>query len=156
MPAYQFPSLCPRCHENRPRVIEIQRLSNGTRRRRHRCRCCDHRWSTWDGPIPPPKSGHKIQFRSARTPLSADEVLVILTSDASAGQLSHELGRSHRAIRMVRQGATHRSLFPELPRQEAAGQPTCQSCCHWQNGCTYGFPEAGGPFANDCTLYESQ
>ena len=55
--------------------------------------------------------------------------------------------------------------FEELLRLDAVvtkyvkGVPSesCTTCIHWtRHGCSMGVPEAGGNFANDCSLFENE
>ena len=40
--------------------------------------------------------------------------------------------------------------------EPAAPKRHCQSCKHWDDGaCDFGYPEAGGGFACDCSTYSS-
>lgn len=43
------------------------------------------------------------------------------------------------------------SIFFNPKRKQ---QKNCESCQEWKSeGCSYGFPEAGGAFAQECSLY---
>ena len=40
---------------------------------------------------------------------------------------------------------------------QVAKPDSCTSCIHWtRHGCSMGIPEAGGNFANDCSLFENE
>jgi len=31
---------------------------------------------------------------------------------------------------------------------------TCSECNHWDDGCAFDFPEAGGAFASECSMFK--
>ena len=144
---------CPACH-NPGSVIETRRCSNGTRRRRHECQTCHHRWTSHDGEPPGHRGGRRPGSRNVRSPLSPAEVEAILRSGDSIRRLARQLGRSRPAVAAVLQGQTHAELFPELPRRQALN---CLQCQHWAGRCGLGFPdplEEGLQAASWCNSYE--
>lgn len=156
---------CPSCGASRTRVIETRVVTNGTRRRRHHCHECAHRWTTYLGEKP--VAGQAGRARSARRgicskpALTADEVRLVLTSTENGIALGRMLGRTHQAISAIRLGKIHREVCPELPRLPRRGEKglTCLECQHWEGGaCGMGFPdplEDGPAFAADCSLYSA-
>jgi hypothetical protein len=149
---------CPECHAP-SEVLATRRHSSGTIRRRHQCRTCRHRWTSYEGD-PPGHRGGWPAGRSAKPwrQLSPEQVRHILESPLSDRQLALEVGRSRWAIAQLRSGRTYANLWPELPRRQAG--LTCLQCSHWRNGrCGMGFPdpvEEGLGFANDCSMYAEE
>lgn len=163
--------MCPRCSSDATEVIESRKVSNGSRRRRHKCHICDFRWTTYDGPPPGHRGGLSKGQRVARPPeLTPDEVRMILLSVESTRTLGRQLGRSAEAIRQVRAGLIHQQVHPTLERTQRTQQltrsptksllsegPSCHLCQHWADRCTFGYPdpiEEGPGFASDCSMYE--
>lgn len=157
---------CPDCCSGHTKVIESRRCSEGTRRRRHQCLSCNHRWTSWDGPRPSPGFTGKNRSTAKRgRSLTPDDVRQILLSPRALP--NSELGRrfdvSYELVRQVRLGRVHATVHPELPRwpDPRRGQPgrTCHNCANWSaGGCSFGFPEPledGPAFALECDLYEA-
>lgn len=153
---------CPSCHSSCTEVLESRTCSNGTRRRRHLCLDCSHRWTTWDGPRP--KQGAALGEHRPRRPglpprLTDEQVRMILERrDLSGKTLAKMLERTPEAIRQVRRGKAYRDVLPDLPRwrRASAQGASCYICSHWSAGCQMGFPdpmEEGPGFAGDCSLY---
>lgn len=156
---------CSSCHSSCTKVIESRLCINGTRRRRHHCLNCGHRWTSWDGPRPDP-SEHMTPLirRRMQMPkrLTDDEVRMILERrNISARRLANDLGRSAEAICQVRAGISYRNVLPEIPRWGArkSMRASCHACVHWRSRCVMGFPdpeEEGPGFAADCSLFEQR
>jgi hypothetical protein len=147
-------------------VLESRLCRNGTRRRRHGCLMCGHRWTLWDGPRPPAGRFGQVRSTTKRgAPVTPDEVRQILLapwSQSNAG-LGRQLGISREMVRLVRLGRLHAQVHPELarrpdPRRGKAGR-TCNGCSNWTGGeCGFGFPEPleeGPGFAIECDLYQA-
>jgi hypothetical protein len=46
-------------------------------------------------------------------------------------------------------------IFSGAKNAKSSSQVTCDSCVQWKNGgCDFDFPEAGGRFAEECSLYD--
>lgn len=44
-----------------------------------------------------------------------------------------------------------------LGNEFVTNQSVCDECVHWIEGeCNFDFPEAGGTFANECSMFETQ
>lgn len=154
---------CPSCNSSCTEVLETRLCNNDTRRRRHCCQNCSHRWTTWDGPKPRP--GVRMTLCSCKgmkmpDRLTDDQVRMILEHrDISTRQLARDLGRSEEAIRQVRRGQVYRDVLPEIRRwstRKTHGM-SCHVCVHWSGKCKMGFPdpeEEGLGFAADCSFYE--
>lgn len=159
--------VCPECYSSHTEVIESRLCTNGTRRRRHACLHCTHRWTAWDGPRPKPAESAKKRRRKPQrhpvAPLTDAQVLQILmrtdTTNATMGRL---MNRSPETIRQIRHGITHAKVHPEVarwgqtPAAPDKSAPSCYACTHWTDRCAFGFPdplEEGPGFAADCDLY---
>jgi hypothetical protein len=95
----------------------------------------------------------------ARPPLSEDAIRDILTSQASHRVLALRHGCHHSAVAQIRDGKSHASVAPELPRRQPLRR--CSDCQHWQHGseCGLGFPDPqleGIQFARDCSTYAAR
>lgn len=157
---------CPDCSSGHTEVLESRLCNNGTRRRRHRCLTCDHRWTTWDGPKPTQGNTTRRTTANRGKRLDPEEVRHVLLSprEVSNAQLSRELGVSAEMIRQIRIGKAHAKVHPEIarwgaPPPETAGR-TCYTCSHWREarGCSFGFPDPtleGVGFARECDLYQA-
>lgn len=162
--------MCPRCSSDTTEVLESRKVSNGSRRRRHRCHTCDFRWTAYDGPPPGHCGGLRKGQHVAQLPeLTPDEVRMILLSPESTRTLGRQLGRSAESIRQIRAGLTYKRVHPTLERTQRTQQlprssakplpidgPNCHLCQHWADRCTFGYPdpiEEGPGFASDCSMY---
>lgn len=160
---------CPTCSSALTEVIETRLCSNGTRRRRRRCRTCGYRWTTWEGERPP--TGAQPGVTRAKPPrtgtgrLTTEQVRFALArTDLNNRQAGREIGCSAEAVRQIRNGTIYAHVLPQLPRPGApsrpvvADGPSCLECVHWDGGgCGFGFPDPlmeGVTFAADCDLYE--
>ena len=162
-------AICPDCSSDKTRVIESTQLHDGGRRRRHLCRSCGFRWSTWAGA--PPRRGRLPNSRPGRKskpPLTEDQVRLILLSPLSSSKLARQLDRPVETVAGVRRGQFHKTTLPELPRRKPEprrayqeilpeGLPSCRLCKHWSNSkCDMGFPDPiyeGPGFAAECSVY---
>lgn len=154
---------CPVCSSDQLRVIESRPLANGTKRRRHHCENCQHRWTSWDGPRLKPGRlpGAAAPPKVYRPRLTEDEVRLILTSPDSSTKLGRQLGRTREAIAQVRRGESYSRVLPELPRWQIQRRTeSCHDCIHWlADRCGMGFPDPlleGPLFAADCAAYRQQ
>jgi hypothetical protein len=160
---------CPNCYSAQIEVREVRICNNGTRRRRHECLACSHRWTSWDGPRPIrgySPNGRRKPAQGKRGKLTPAEIKRVLTQlDLNNKQLAAELGCSCETIRQVRAGMLYASIHPELLRPKAkrpapppVDGPTCLGCVHWKGSrCSFDFPDPvmeGITFAADCDLYE--
>lgn len=168
---YQFTLMmsCPKCASAQTELCESRLCVNGTRRRRHQCKACGHRWTSWDGPRPTP---HDVNRKRRTTPgprvrpnLTPDEVRFALVNlDLNNRQVADQLGCSRETVRQLRCGLLYVKVHPELPRPKSpkpkaqATGPSCDRCASWKDDrCGFGFPDPvqeGLTFAADCGLYE--
>jgi len=164
---------CPLCFSSHTDVVESRLCSNGTRRRRHNCLHCGHRWTVWDGQRPSlaaiARQKMKPPGRQNTARLTAAQVrVVLLARDVTHYAMAKQVGFSPETIRQVRYGATHAKLHPEIARwappasgqvvQPANNEPSCYACRHWNDRCAFGFPDPlqeGPGFAADCDLYDT-
>jgi len=148
---------CPSCKSENYKVVDSRVQKDGTRRRRFVCRNCSERWSVY--------ATGKDAEPAARCPpinkgrLSVEQAKQVMLSGKSTLALAAEFGVSHQAISQIRLGQTYSYIYRELQEQGCAlassGGVLCDQCKHWeQDACGFGFPDAGGDFATDCSLYE--
>ena len=84
-------------------------------------------------------------------------ILDILTSPESHRTLAQRYGCHHSVVAHVRDGKTHRNVWPEIARRSPA--LSCVRCQHWRlavRECDLGFPEPlteGLRFARSCINY---
>jgi hypothetical protein len=152
---------CPLCF-GPAKVIESLICSNGTRRRRIRCRSgtCGHRWTVWTGDRPAPGGEHKRPGSGPRKagPITEEAIRFVLTSrDLNNTEASRQAGISREMARLIRLGHHHAGVCPEIPRWESTAQLTCRQCKHWSGSlCYMHLPdslEEGITFAADCSLF---
>lgn len=76
-----------------------------------------------------------------------------MLSDASIRELARVYNMTHQSISLIRSGRAYRDVYAALGLQRDG----CHSCKFWESSqCSFGFPEAGGTFSKECTLYERQ
>lgn len=74
-----------------------------------------------------------------------------MLSESPIRQLAAEYGITHQSIALIKSGRSYRDVYTALGLNRSG----CHSCRFWLNhGCSFDFPEAGGSFSKDCTLYE--
>jgi len=162
---------CPICGSARIEVCEVRICINGTRRRRMGCVDCAHRWTTWDGPMPP-RAGAGLQRRPKATGkkrrLLTDEQVrqVLIRRDLNNSEAGRLIGCLAETARQIRAGMIYRMVHPELLRPKSPADappptvdgPSCHECSNWTGAqCGFGFPDPlveGLTFAADCDLYE--
>lgn len=149
---------CPDCGSTDTRVVDSRPLANGDRRRRHKCLTCLVKWdSRWSGKE---ASAYCTFPPVAKTRLlSDDQARDIMLSTKSTLALAEQYGVSHQAISQMRLGQVYVDVYQKLQAEgfelAAEGVDLCTACKHWiSGGCGFGFPDAGGDFATDCSLYE--
>ena len=126
-------------------VIQSRPTKYG-RYRRFQCKECQHRFN--------------ISYGGSKADRLIDDaaVMAIRQSTDSYQLLADQYGCSRELIRQIRSGVIYKDLLPYWFRSPAtAGDPTCQQCIHWSDGCSMGFPdvEIEGPrFARDCSVFD--
>lgn len=146
---------CPECNSEFTKVDASHLLSNGSRRRRIQCCTCEYRWTDYAGE----KSSSDPQDKS---PLTDDDVRLILTSDLSNGELAQMVNRAMHTVAAIRRGAMYRNRCPDLPRWNDRYNPnglTCASCYQWRGVCGLGIPESaleGVLFAQECAVFDDR
>lgn len=150
---------CPECNSGFTKVVASHVMANGSRRRRVICRTCEHRWINYDGEKP--SSDHQADGHS-KSPLTDDDLRLILTSDLSSSVLAQIVNRSMHAVAAIRRGAMYRNRCPDLPRWNDRYNPnglTCVSCYQWRGVCGLGIPESaleGVLFAQECAVFDDR
>lgn len=144
---------CQECRSSACKVIESRLLLDGTRRRRWHCFDCANRWTTHGQDAGPAKARRKPKPRlhGSRT-LTNAQAAEIMLSDLPIRELARVYDMTHQAITLIRAGRVYRDVYASLGLERHG----CQSCKFWDTKCTFGFPEAGGTFSNECTLYERE
>jgi hypothetical protein len=150
-----MPRPCPSCSSLLTTTSQSVRLRDSRHRRRHICKACNHRWTTWEGTSQPYERKPSPR-RKGRIP---DETIArILEDNRSLATWALELGVSRELIRKIRVGGVYRLAMPDLLRRNNAA--SCHQCQHWVDGsCGYGFPdplEEGPSFAAECHLFEAR
>ena len=135
------------CLECNGATIVIQsRATKYGRYRRFECKECQHRFNITYGE---PKAERLIEDAA---------VMAIRQSTDSYQLLADQYGCSRELIRQIRSGLIYKDLLPNWFRSPfKAGDPTCQQCKFWSDGCSMGFPDAeieGPRFARDCAVFE--
>ena len=126
-------------------VIQSRATASG-RSRRFECKSCQHRFSI--------AYGNAIRARS----IDDAAVIAIRQSTDNYQLLADQHGCSRELIRQIRNGLIYKDLLPEWFRSPPkAGDPTCEQCKFWSDGCSMGFPDAeieGPRFAHDCSVFD--
>ena len=143
---------CPQCDSVFTRVSKTAVRQNGTRWRRYQCNQCKSKWSTTEDT----SISFKHLSNRHRRALTKDQALHVLTSSVPARQLAKEYGVRHKQICYIRSGKIYKDIYEIVYGQGSAGGPICQNCVNWCKCCQFNFPEAGGTFAEECSLYESK
>lgn len=135
---------CPEC--GGVMFVLQSRIRSGRRLRRFQCRACSHRLTTSEG-----RPCRKRKIDSAA-------VMEIRRSDENYQVLAAQHGCSRELIRQIRDGSIYKDLLPGWFRSPPkAGDPTCNQCRFWSDGCSMGFPDAeieGPRFARDCSAFD--
>lgn len=165
---------CPECNSEFVKLVESRILANGSRRRRIQCCTCEYRWTDYDGEKPSSDPQDK-------SPLTDDDVRLILTSDLSGNELAPMINRSAQTVAAIRKGTMYRNMCPDLPRWNAIRREamyrrrrpdpprwndrynpnglTCASCYQWRGVCGLGIPESaleGVLFAQECAVFDDR
>jgi len=45
--AWKGAPLCPKCHSDQTKVIDVRQIKSGGWRRRRKCKSCQHRWTSY-------------------------------------------------------------------------------------------------------------
>ena len=135
---------CLKC--NSATIVIQSRAMRYGRYRRFECKECQHRFN--------------ISYGEPKAERLIDDATVIAIRQSTDGHqsLADQHGCSRELIRQIRSGLIYRDLLPEWFRSPPkAGDPTCEQCRFWSDGCSMGFPDAeleGPRFAHDCSVFE--
>ncbi len=127
-------------------MLKSQMRMSGKRWRRWRCHSCSHAWSTLDDP--------HVSFRNEanrrRRKLTDAQAMEIAESNLSLKVLAERFGVTSGKVWKLK----HRLAYQDV--LAAPGKANmCNLCAYWQGGCMFDFPEAGGSFAEECSMFES-
>lgn len=156
---------CPNCGASHGLTTKnVYTIYSGSRRRLRKCNHCGARIRTLQEPGGPELLAQELleaKPRQRSKKLTADQVLAIRIAAAQGQQLKAMAacyGVSHQALSQLVHGETWQQVGGPIRRPRRLAQridgPTCESCADWCAGCSFGFPEAGGAFAAECSLYE--
>lgn len=83
----------------------------------------------------------------------------VMLSSESSTVLAAKYGMTRQSIDLVRTGKTYSDVYRKLQQKGERLWPLerllCEQCVHWRSdrGCDFDFPDAGGDFATDCSLF---
>lgn len=150
---------CPTCDLQQVQVMESRKRADGARRRRYKCLACDYRWTQ----IIEGAGDVRVRLVRRSAPelrkLTKRQAVAVMLSSKSSAALAAKYGISRQAIDLVRVGKTYANVYRQLQQKgytlRSCGRLRCEQCVHWrgEQGCDFGFPDAGGDFATDCYLY---
>lgn len=142
-------STCPECFATtNQRVLESKRRADGARRRRIHCKECGQRYTTYEGGADGYGRGHN------RRKFSEEQVLAILASDKPSRALALEYDVHYNTIHNIKKGYKYPFIYRKFHGIGPAHALMCNQCMHWTTRCTFGFPDAGGTFAEECNFYQ--
>ena len=128
-------------------IVVQSRATRYGRYRRFECKKCQNRFNIIHGEP------------NAKRLIDDATVMAIRQSADGHQSLADQHGCSRELIRQIRSGLIYKDLLPEWFRAPAkAGDPTCNQCRFWSDGCSMGFPdpEIEGPqFARDCSVFDA-
>ena len=136
------------CLECGAATIVIQSRATGYGRyRRFECKECQHRFNIIYGEP------------DAKRLIDDAAVMAIRQSTDGHQSLADQHGCSRELIRQIRSGLIYKDLLPGWFRSSPkAGDPNCEQCKFWSDGCSMGFPDAeieGPRFARDCSVFDA-
>lgn len=136
---------CLKCEG--PTIVIQSRPTRYGRYRRFECKECQHRFNITYGE---PKAERLIHDATVKA---------IRQSTDGYQLLADQHGCSRELIRQIKNGSIYKDLLPEWFRAPAkAGDPNCDQCRFWSEGCSMGFPDAeieGPRFARDCSVFDA-
>ena len=128
-------------------IVVQSRATRYGRYRRFECKECQHRFNIIYGEP------------DAKRLIDDAAVMAIRQSTDGHQSLADQHGCSRELIRQIRSGLIYKDLLPNWFRAPAkAGDPTCEQCRFWSEGCSMGFPDAeieGPRFARDCSVFDA-
>ena len=128
-------------------IVVQSRATRYGRYRRFECKECQHRFNIIYGEP------------DAKRLIDDAAVMAIRQSTDSYQLLADQHGCSRELIRQIRSGLIYKDLLPGWFRSPPkAGDPNCEQCKFWSDGCSMGFPdpEIEGPwFARDCSVFDA-
>lgn len=147
------------CDRDQVLVLASRKRVDGVRRRRYKCLVCEHRWTQfYEGAC---DVRAKLVRTSApeRRNLTVRQAIFVMLSDKSSAALAAKYGVTRQAIDSVRHGKSYADIYKKLEAKgrklRVQGRLVCEQCVHWRGelGCDFDFPDAGGDFATDCSLF---
>jgi hypothetical protein len=126
-------------------MLKSQVRKSGKRWRRWRCESCSYTWSTLDEP----HVNYRNEANRRRRKLTDAQAMELAASRLTLEVLSERYGVTRRKIWDIKNHSAYKDVFTQA--QDAS---TCINCAYWDSGCAFDFPEAGGSFAEECSMFE--
>jgi hypothetical protein len=95
-------------------------------------------------------------MNATKRSLNDDAVWSILESTERHVDLAARYGVGCNVIANIRKGTRYTDVYKRFHGLTDDDLNSCTKCYFWESKCTFGFPEAGGNFASDCTLFQSK
>ncbi len=135
--------------------------------RQYQCSTCGHRWVIYQclntGKEVTPSRENGLLQKKPRN-FTREQIKEILLDPRNDAEVARAYGAKIQSVWAIRVGKSYPYLWPEIKRrvvkerakpskrQEPKAQ--CSSCTNWyRNSCSFGFPDAGGSFAEECSLF---
>lgn len=147
------------CDRDQVHVLSSRKRVDGARRRRYECLVCGHRWTKFYENDSDPRVLLVRKTAPEIRHLTTRQAVFVMLSDKSSAALAAKYGVTRQAIDKVRTGKTYTEVYKRLEskgrRLRSKGRFVCEQCVHWhaERGCDFDFPDAGGDFATDCSLF---
>jgi hypothetical protein len=129
-------------------MLKSQMRKSGKRWRRWRCESCSYAWSTLDEP----HVNYRNEANRRRRKLTDAQAMEIAASKLSLTVLSKRYGVTTKKIWALK----HHMAYRDVLAHGCGEAPTCIKCAYWSGDCSFGFPEAGAEFAEECSMFEAQ
>ena len=137
---------------------------------RYTCSTCGYKWSlhrcTKTGDVLDSQKLHSKPRKQRTEKFSDATVKRILLDKRSDKELAQEYKTSKQYIWGIRTGKSLWKVHPEIERrkirrrvpaaEKELAAVCCNKCTYWHtNSCSFGFPDAGGFFAEECSLFST-
>ena len=126
-------------------MLKSQMRKSGKRWRRWRCKSCEHRWSTVDGP----SADYRAAASRRRRKLTDEQAREVAASGLSISVLAERYGITPRKVWELKHHLAYRDVFTQ-----SVNAPLCVNCSYWDGRCVFEFPESGASFAEECSLFD--
>lgn len=157
------------CAHSRKKVINHYKwkTSKTVYMYRYRCLLCGHRWTVHRCK----EQGKEVDPRDYSFPVmkkprnfTHEEIKAVLLDKRSCTEIAKDYGATSQTISAMQIGRTYRYLWPEIERrvpkprhrdvEPKVKRISCNQCTYWsKRSCSFDFPDAGGFFAEECSLF---